>query len=1055
MFGYDLYSSSLANILTEPSLKMPITVGLFAKWGSGKSFLLGKLQEDMKNFTRDWIIEPTFENSLLLFMVVLHFAFLLGIGVWILTYALNSENVQLEWEIELAIIAAIGTGGLILALAYSFFFGVWKFTPTTESSSLHRLKDFLSKQFSSLKLIMNVLFHHPPGPESVQAGGATNSYETNNVYPLSLLFTEQTKVITSAGGGGQNSVTHMIGSLYDAIEDHYGIVATRLYRAFQPKPFNSTSNSVLRKMCCIPYVAIYLMMTLLTKVSIVLLTYALTLEKSTPFEDDDVTDKKPINSTTINDSSTIVSKDNLLFAFYTMALIVGFMLIANIQSCYHLIKSLVFSHRRHLQSAVSNFDLGNSEGYLQAVKSEVQLIVNMSKTLDAFTGCQTRLVVVVDGLDSCEQGRVLSVLDSVHMLFSDEGSPFIILLAIDPHVIIKAIELNIHQTFHDTSIGGDAYLRNIVHLPFYLQNSGFRKVPIAQQLASTSHHGPSAYRNKAWIEMDDQSQLHRQPSIASGFLMERKEGSKRFKKRWETNRLTSRRNSFGSVSSIGSKFKHQMADNNPYTSQVGGTMDITKMIATDDYMSDVNVRSMRRLMNVVYVMSRLLRAFHIDFNYSHLASWVHITEQWPYRISWIIFYVEMAAEQHISHEELIGNSKSLYEIYTRLKQSTLPAKNINDIDFDRDEKKLEAILKSKQHVMTIKELKIFLPFSINLDPYLQKVIRDEYVKSELSWFKTDAMNKKEKKMSRLKEENQDKAFLSLIPLPSESLDSMCLSKKSIEEICTLLRQVKGMKMNCIDSYCDAIISHNISGSVLARCNLQDLKNVLNMNFGDWEIFQWTLDCLRKLERQRSECGPETKHWKNGGQATEMGQVELEEEDKYIDKAIHNDEALISGLLSTLNEDAHEDVVTEELMEEESRLRERHLSESASIDEAVESDVIYFTKVGVSDRAMGISVANEDVFNALEKGTDDKALSQHQIQVHQQDFKYHSEEFSPTVEKLGEKMRAVKKGFRHALHKMDQPSTLPPVHRAQVEGQSSERGPSSSSRSSSPEQETAK
>ena len=663
MYGYDLYSSSLANILTEPSLKMPITVGLYAKWGSGKSFLLGKLQEDMKNFTRDWIIEPTFENSLLLFMVVLHFAFILGIGVWILTYALNSDNIQLEWEIEIAIIAAIGTGGLILALTYSFFFGVWKFTPTTESSSLHRLKDLLSRQFSSLKLIMNVLFHHPPGPESIQAGDATN--KTNNTYPLSLLFTEQTKVITSAGGGSQNSVTHMIGSLYDAIEDHYGVVATRLFRAFQPKPFNSTSNLVLRKMCCIPYFVIYLMVTLLTKVSIVLLTYALTLEH--PLEDDD-TDQRPIiafsnNNSTITSSDTIVSRDNLLFAFYTMALIVAIMLIANIQSVYHLIKSLVFSHRRHLQSAISKLDLVNSEGYLQAVKSEVQLIVNMSKTLDAFTGCQTRLVVVVDGLDSCEQGRVLSVLDSVHMLFSDEGSPFIILLAIDPHVIIKAIELNIHQTFHDTSIGGDSYLRNIVHLPFYLQNAGFRKVPIAQQLASTAnHHGHSAYRNKAWIEMDDnQSQLHRQPSIASGTI--------RFKKRRETNRLTSRRNSFGSVSSIGSKFKHQIADTHYATSHVGGTMDITKMIATDDYMSDVNVRSMRRLMNVVYVMSRLLRAFHIDFNYSHLATWVHITEQWPYRISWIIFYVEVAAEQHLSNEELVGNCKSLYENYTTLKSN--------------------------------------------------------------------------------------------------------------------------------------------------------------------------------------------------------------------------------------------------------------------------------------------------------------------------------------------------------------------------------------------------
>ncbi len=41
--------------------------------------------------------------------------------------------------------------------------------------------------------------------------------------------------------------------------------------------------------------------------------------------------------------------------------------------------------------------------------------------------------------------KVLSVLDAVHMLFSDEGSPFIILLAIDPHVITKAIELNIHH----------------------------------------------------------------------------------------------------------------------------------------------------------------------------------------------------------------------------------------------------------------------------------------------------------------------------------------------------------------------------------------------------------------------------------------------------------------------------------------------------------------------------------------------------------------------------------------------------------------------------------
>ena len=32
-----------------------LQVGLYAKWGSGKSFLLKKLREEMKNYVRDWV----------------------------------------------------------------------------------------------------------------------------------------------------------------------------------------------------------------------------------------------------------------------------------------------------------------------------------------------------------------------------------------------------------------------------------------------------------------------------------------------------------------------------------------------------------------------------------------------------------------------------------------------------------------------------------------------------------------------------------------------------------------------------------------------------------------------------------------------------------------------------------------------------------------------------------------------------------------------------------------------------------------------------------------
>ena len=51
----------------------------------------------------------------------------------------------------------------------------------------------------------------------------------------------QTKVITSSGG--QNSVTAMLGSLYDAVERQYGLFATRLYRAFRPNPISVRSPS--------------------------------------------------------------------------------------------------------------------------------------------------------------------------------------------------------------------------------------------------------------------------------------------------------------------------------------------------------------------------------------------------------------------------------------------------------------------------------------------------------------------------------------------------------------------------------------------------------------------------------------------------------------------------------------------------------------------------------------------------------------------------------------------------------------------------------------------
>lgn len=150
---------------------------------------------------------------------------------------------------------------------------------------------------------------------------------------------------------------------------------------------------------------------------------------------------------------------------------------------------------------------------------------------------------------------------------------------------------------------------------------------------------------------------------------------------------------------------------------VVGAHDLTKMLLTDDYFSDVNPRSMRRLMNVVYVTGRLLKAFQIDFNWYHLASWINITEQWPFRTSWIILYYDL-------HEDGLEDSTPLKNLYDKVRPRIPTVKEQEPmLELDRDEKKFDVFLTFHRASLQVSDLKIFLPFTINLDPYLKKVIK--------------------------------------------------------------------------------------------------------------------------------------------------------------------------------------------------------------------------------------------------------------------------------------------------------------------------------------------
>ncbi|KAK7023667.1 hypothetical protein SK128_026823 [Halocaridina rubra] len=429
MLGYDLYSSSMADILSEPSLSMPISVGLYAKWGSGKSFLIRKLKEEMGGFARQWV-EPLFQFSPLVLLLVIHLSLFVGL--------LTAVPTRL-WMVGVA------SGGAVFLISTLFLVAIWHGSRRYDWHLWYRWSVILEKQMAALKLVLQVMFCSPPGPQWKEWKDGVQAR------PLKFIFAEGAKPSSTAAG--ENSVVQMLGSLFDMVEREYGMFATRFYRAFRPKPQGSSSPWKYRRLCCMPYIVIFFV-TLICLVAVAFIAGIFGIHPTTPYETMEET--KPSENfngrelavdedlNSAESSEELDPVDNRPYhgdlinpLLITLGVLVAVVVVANLHTLARMCGSLIFSHRSHLLRRVAKLDAIKAEGYLQTLKAEVNLMVEMVKCLDAFTMQQTRLVVVVDGLDSCEQEKVLSVLDAVHTLFTDSSAPFIILLAIDPHIITK------------------------------------------------------------------------------------------------------------------------------------------------------------------------------------------------------------------------------------------------------------------------------------------------------------------------------------------------------------------------------------------------------------------------------------------------------------------------------------------------------------------------------------------------------------------------------------------------------------------------------------------
>nr|XP_048295759.1 kinase D-interacting substrate of 220 kDa isoform X8 [Myodes glareolus] len=789
MLGYDLYSSALADILSEPTMQPPICVGLYAQWGSGKSFLLKKLEDEMKTFAGQQT-EPLFQFSWLIVFLTLMLCG--GVG---LVFAFTVDT-------NLAIAVSLS----FLAVLYIFFIVIY-FGGRREGESWNwawALSTRLARHIGYLELLFRLMFVNPPElPE-----------QTTKALPVRFLFTDYNRL---SSVGGETSLAEMIATLSDACEREFGFLATRLFRVFKTE--DTQGKKKWKKTCCLPSFIIFLFIVGCIIAGITLLAIF------------------RIDPKHLTVNAVLIS----------IASVVGLAFVLNCRTWWQVLDSLLNSQRKRLHSAASKLHKLKSEGFMKVLKCEVELMARMAKTIDSFTQNQTRLVVIIDGLDACEQDKVLQMLDTVRVLFSK--GPFIAIFASDPHIIIKAINQNLNSVLRDSNINGHDYMRNIVHLPVFLNSRGLSNA--RKFLVTSATNGDISCPDTTGVQ-DDADRRVSQNSLGEMTKL----GSKTALNRRDTYR------------------RRQMQ--RTITRQM--SFDLTKLLVTEDWFSDISPQTMRRLLNIVSVTGRLLRANQITFNWDRLASWINLTEQWPYRTSWLILYLE--------ETEGVPDQMTLKTIYERISKNIPTTKDVEPLlEIDGDIRNFEVFLSSRTPVLVARDVKTFLPCTVNLDPKLREIIADvraarEQINIGGLAYPPLPLHEAPRPPSGYSQPasvcSSSASFNGpfpggvVSPQPHSSYYSgmsgpqhpfynrgsasttgtgMLLSSMTVDVVSEKLRQIEGLDQTMLSQYCATIKKANINGRVLAQCSVDELKKEMNMNFGDWHLFRSMVLEMRSMENQ--------------------------------------------------------------------------------------------------------------------------------------------------------------------------------------------------------------
>ncbi|XP_077980273.1 NTPase KAP family P-loop domain-containing protein 1-like [Glandiceps talaboti] len=309
-----------------------------------------------------------------------------------------------------------------------------------------------AKLWSEFKLLLRIIFFLPPPP--------TMHYDTNEMDFVFVNFEAW------QFAGCDKLWAGIVTNLVSRVERYAGYWKTRFFRIVVKqreltwrKTKDKDKKLKPRKTIGIPNFAWAVFILIILIVGIVLAVLIGTGELIISDSSANAT-----NSTTGEDEGAL--KKGLVAIEGAIATVLGGAVIINIKNVGNGVMTFSRSQKSKIEGMVNKPDIQGKLGFMAGVKKEVLIAARLISWISRYREVPIRIVISVDDLDRVDRKKAVEVIEAITVLLSDENSPFICILAVDPRIISEAIEDSLGNISKNAYVTGQEYLKKFIQVTF-------------------------------------------------------------------------------------------------------------------------------------------------------------------------------------------------------------------------------------------------------------------------------------------------------------------------------------------------------------------------------------------------------------------------------------------------------------------------------------------------------------------------------------------------------------------------------------------------------------